>query len=85
MYCVLGESDRVSFVHVDERQPIQFFIQRGTGTIGPLGQSFLRQGRCRLPNKSSTQSINLVLGDTGMMVYVVMTVLNGLTIGTFFR
>jgi ABC-type transport system involved in multi-copper enzyme maturation permease subunit len=37
------------------------FVQRGT--LGPLGQSFLKQG---------------------LFVYVVMTVLNGVTIGTFF-
>ncbi|KAN0135255.1 hypothetical protein V8E53_006820 [Lactarius tabidus] len=38
------------------------FIQRGA--LGPLGQSFLKQG---------------------LLVYVIMTALNGLTIGTFFN
>ena len=63
VYCVLGESDVVHFEHVrDGSQTLQFFIQHGT--LGPLGQSFLKQGRCCLPNLS-TQSIYLVLGTQG--------------------
>jgi hypothetical protein len=83
-HCGLGESDGCRLVYVNDSQCewVQRCIQE-RGTLGPLGQSFLKQGRS---SSSQCRSVILILlCHVGILVYVVMTALNTLSIGTFFR
>ena len=81
-----GEFDGCCLVHTnDNHSKSGQHCVRERGTLGPLGQSFLKQGRSWSAQCFIGASFLFCSGHSGLLVYVIMTTLNTLTIGIFFR